>query len=169
MIDQQSSDLVYPLERPPDKRLALKAYVMGVSLEGETTAFPLDLFADTPLVEDTVGGEPLVFLASDDASLVQLFSRRTDDDRTLHMRQTVAETFEDRETGSTWTNSGACVAGEFEGRQLEAIPHYNKIFWCVWADFFPDTKVYSLPAAGQDGSTGAEAASNPSSISERTA
>ena len=30
----------------------------------------------------------------------------------------------------------------YHGERLTAIPHYNKIFWCVWADFFPHTAVH---------------------------
>lgn len=143
IIDQASPDLVYPLEQAPDDRLPLKAYVMGVNLGGETKAFPFDVFGHKPILEDTIGGEPIVFLASEDGNLIHLFSRRLEPGRTLHLRAVAPETLEDAETGSSWTCTGVCVTGDLEGRQLEPIPHYNKIFWCVWADYFPATKVYS--------------------------
>ncbi|MFQ5526130.1 MAG: DUF3179 domain-containing (seleno)protein [Thermoanaerobaculia bacterium] len=143
VIDQASPDLVYPLERDPDERLPLKAYVLGVNLGGECKAFPIEVFADTPAVEDTVGGEPIVFLASEGGDLIHLFSSRLESGRVLHWQSTGPERFEDLETRSTWTCTGTCVAGELEGRRLESVPHYNKIFWCVWADYFPATTVYS--------------------------
>ena len=162
VIDQASPDLVYPLEREPDERLPLKAHVMGVSMGGETKTFPLEVFGHSPVVEDTVGGEPIVFLTSEDASLVHLFSRRIEPNRTLHLRSSAPEKFEDLETGSLWRCTGACVAGDLEGRQLDPIPHYNKIFWCVWADFFPSTKVYS------DSETDQTAPRHPQSPNKRS-
>ena len=48
ILDQSSPDLVYPLERPADPRLPLKAYVNGVQLGGATKAYPLDVFEGEP-------------------------------------------------------------------------------------------------------------------------
>ncbi len=143
VIDQASPDLVYPLEREPDPRLPLKDFVMGINMGGEAKAFPLAAMARSPIVEDMVGNEPLVFFASGDGDFVQLFSRRDNSGRTLSFRSVAPDKFEDLGTGSTWSCTGACVAGELEGQQLDPIPHYSKIFWCVWADFFPSTTVYS--------------------------
>lgn len=140
VIDPRSPDLVYPLARPVDHRLPLKAFVMGVHIEGETKAYPLDLFATHPVVEDTLGGKPLVFFSSGGGDMVQLFSRRLDDGRALSFHAAPAgEEFHDHETGSDWGLDGSCRSGTFKGCRLTPIPHYNKIFWCVWADFFPAT------------------------------
>jgi hypothetical protein len=143
VIDPQSPDLVYPLQRDIDTRLPLKAYVNGVHIRGEAKAFPLDLFRDHAVIEDTVGSEPLVFLAAADGDFVQLFSR-TVDGRTLRFRRGTDDRFEDVETGSSWTVDGRCVAGQLSGQRLTHIPHYNKIFWFCWADFFPATAVAQL-------------------------
>jgi hypothetical protein len=145
VIDPASSDLVYPLERAADERLPLKSYVMGVHLEGEAKAYPLDAFREAPFVEDVVGGEPIGFFADETADFVQLYSRRLGE-RTLDFRAAGPGRFEDRGTGSTWTVTGECVAGELAGERLEPVPHYNKIFWCVWADFFPATDVHEQAA-----------------------
>ena len=167
IIDQASPDLVYPLEHEPDARLPLKAYVMGVNLGGESKAYPVEVFGNSTVVEDTLGGEPVVFLASEGAGLVHLFSRRIDSERTLHLHSTGSERFQDHETGSTWTCTGACVAGDLEGCQLEAVPHYNKIFWCVWADFFPATMVDSSTEVAPR-SSDLSLPSNPSTPSQRS-
>ncbi len=168
VIDQESPDLVYPLEREPDGRLPLKAYVMGVNLGGVAKAFPFELFGRSAMVEDTVGGEPIAFLISGDGSLVHLFSRRIEGGRELHLRSVAPDRFEDRETGSTWSSTGACTAGELEGLKLELVPHYNKIFWCVWADFYPATEVYSEAEPDEAGAVPSALPINPSRTEGRT-
>ncbi|MFQ5616490.1 MAG: DUF3179 domain-containing (seleno)protein, partial [Anaerolineales bacterium] len=142
VIDPKSPDLVYPLQHEVDTRLPLKAYVNGVSLGGEAKAYPLDLFKHARLIEDTVGNEPIVFLAAADADFVQLYSRKTQSDTPAQFRPAAADQFEDLETGSTWTVAGQCIAGPLQGQRLHPIPHYNKIFWFCWADFFPSTALY---------------------------
>lgn len=141
ILDQSSPDLVYPLERSVDTRLPLKSYVMGVELNGAATAYPLGAFDGARLVEDVVGGDPIVFLVSREGDCVQLFSRRIDG-TTLDFHPRADGTFVDESTGSSWTCGGLCTGGTLAGRQLVAVPHYNKIFWCVWADFYPATTVY---------------------------
>lgn len=151
VIDPQSSDLVYPLAHDVDPRLPLKAYVMGVELDGQAKAFPLSLFTTHRVVEDTLGGKPLMFFASPDGDLVQLFSRRLADGRILSFHAAPGgEEFHDHETGSDWGLDGSCRSGTLKGYRLTPIPHYNKIFWCVWADFFPSTALAEIkqsPAA----------------------
>ncbi len=142
IIDPSSPDLVYPLERAIDARLPLKAYVMGVELNGDAKAYPLGGFDGARLVQDVVGGDPIVFLVSGEGDCVQLFSRRLDG-MTLDFRPDADGTFVDAGTGSSWTSAGRCTAGLLAGRQLAAVPHYNKIFWCVWADFYPATAVHT--------------------------
>lgn len=143
IIDQASPDLVYPLERPADSRLPLKAYVMGVQRNGVAKAYPLALFGPARLVQDVLGGDPLVFLVSIDGDYVQLFSRQIDG-TTLDFRPHTDGRFVDGSTGSSWTCTGLCTGGALAGRQLAAVPHYNKIFWCVWADFYPDSTVHAV-------------------------
>ncbi|MCI0536635.1 MAG: DUF3179 domain-containing protein, partial [Verrucomicrobiales bacterium] len=63
VIDQNNPDLVYPLVRPADPRLPLKAHVMGVMVKGDSRAYPAGLFREHRLVADTVGDEPVVFFA----------------------------------------------------------------------------------------------------------
>lgn len=141
IIDPSSPDLVYPLERAVDTRLPLKTYVMGVACHGEAKAYPLDRFDLARVVQDVVGGDPIVFLVSGEGDCVQLFSRRIDG-MTLDFRPDAGGMFVDESTGSSWTCTGRCTAGALAGRQLAAVPHYNKIFWCVWADFYPATTVH---------------------------
>ncbi|MFQ5650300.1 MAG: DUF3179 domain-containing (seleno)protein [bacterium] len=142
VIDPASPDLVYPLQNQVDQRLPLKAYVNGVTLAGEARAYALSMFKDAKTIEDTIGNEPVVFFASDDGDFVQLYSRKLQAGQTATFRALEAEKFQDLETRSTWRIDGLCVSGKLNGTRLRPIPHYNKIFWFCWSDFFPKTTIY---------------------------
>lgn len=141
-VDPNSPDLVYPLERAPDPRLPLKACVMGIQIGRDTKAYPLESFRYNPLIEDTVGDEPVVFFAFRNSDFIQLFSRKVGQSQVLKFRCVHEVGFQDVETSSSWSCTGFCTAGKLKGTQLTPIPHYNRIFWCVWADFFPSTVVF---------------------------
>ncbi|MDP3072925.1 MAG: DUF3179 domain-containing (seleno)protein [Opitutaceae bacterium] len=143
VIDQQSPDLVYPLQRPADPRLPLKAYVMGVQSGDESCAYPLDALVRDGVLQDDFAGRPLVFFASSDGEFVQLYSRRVPGDgRVLNFTALPdGSAIRDGETGSRWDVAGRCIAGELRGTRLAPVPHYSRIFWCVWADFSPKSEV----------------------------
>jgi hypothetical protein len=73
---------------------------------------------------------------------MQVYDRRIDSDTTLTLHGTDGDRFVDQESGSEWSVTGACLAGKYEGRKLVPIPHYNKIFWYVWSDYFPGSEVF---------------------------
>jgi hypothetical protein len=70
----------------------------------------------TGVFRPVVGGKTLTFSASGD------------------------DEFRDDETGSTWNVLGEAVAGQLQGKQLEAVPHIDT-FWFAWAAFQPDTRL----------------------------
>ena len=144
VIDPSSPDLVYPLQRPADLRLALKSSVMGVQFGPTARAYPAEALAGARVTEEEIDGQPVVFLASEDGAFIQLLSRRRPDGQGVLRFKLAADarTFLDEETNSTWDAAGRCHAGPLRGAQLAAIPHYSRIFWCVWADFFPHTSVF---------------------------
>jgi hypothetical protein len=51
-------------------------------------------------------------------------------------------TFEDEQTGSTWTILGEAVDGPYEGKQLEPLVHHN-VFWFVWSAFKPEGTLFN--------------------------
>ena len=92
-------------ESNEDNRLAPKELVVGVSLDGDTKAYPLEALRLQPTVNDSVGGnEVLVFLEINTETAL-VYDRRVD---------AMALTFRllpgggarpllmDDETGSTW-------------------------------------------------------------------
>ncbi|MDX1403706.1 MAG: DUF3179 domain-containing (seleno)protein [Woeseiaceae bacterium] len=142
VIDPASPVMVYPLQREVDKRLPMKSFVLGLYVDGEARAYPTELVAQHKVINDRLGDTPLAIICEED--FMQVYDRRVVG-ATLTFEQ-AADGFTDSESGSTWSVTGFCTAGKHEGTQLVAIPHYNKIFWFVWSDYFPNCEIYGEPA-----------------------
>lgn len=142
-----------------DTRLAPTARVMGLTVDGITTAYPFSLIAEAGVIHDTVGATPLVvwhkpgtasaldtrtIAEGRDVGSAAVFDRRVDD-RVLTFTRADDGLFVDAETASRWTVLGLAIEGELAGTQLAPIIAFDH-FWFAWAAFHPDTEVYA--AAG---------------------
>ena len=143
VINPLSDYLIYPLQRPRDDRLPLKSQVIGVRIGKHAKAYPLSLFEQQRTVNDTVGGQPILVASAFDGDYIQVFDRQLDGAVLTFKPASREDGFVDEGTGSIFTPDGRCVSGKYEGRCLRPVPHYNKIFWFPWADYFPATQVYS--------------------------
>ncbi len=137
-----------------DARLPAMSFVFGVTLGGESCAFPVTALRNRPVVNDTVGGEPIALLYDKAHDIGQVFMRRLGD-RVLTFSEIPGAQggaiAKDEETGSTWDVSGRAREGKLAGSALESPPHYNQIFWFGWAAFNPGTRIN----AGEDASRAA--------------
>jgi len=148
VIDPTSSMIVYPLQHPLDERLPMKSQVLGLFADGQARAYPVSVVANEPAINDQLGKTSLAIFCVND--YMQAFDRRIDADTILTFEKSKQERrFLDRQSGSEWTATGEAVEGTYSGRKLAPIPHYNKIFWYVWADYFPGSDIYST-AKGSD-------------------
>ena len=140
VIDPASPVMVYPLEHELDQRLPMKAYVLGVTNDAESRAYPIDSI--NGVVNDQLADLSLAIFRDED--YLQVFDRRIAGGRTLTFDKADDDRgFVDHESGSRWNATGTCLRGEHAGKELRAIPHYNKIFWFVWSDYFPNCDIYS--------------------------
>lgn len=148
--------------RPVDPRLPAYEPIVGLEAGGARRAYPRALLVKEQVVDDRLGGEPvlLVHIASSDT--VTVFSRNLGG-RTLtfEMRARSGPTplsrassrlaeasredgdLVDVETGSHWDLYGTCHDGELRGSQLKALTGMPQ-FWWGWAAF-GDTDVYAGP------------------------
>ena len=140
VIDPSSPVIVYPLQHELDQRLPMKSFVLGVSADGQSRTYPAVVVADQKVINDQLGETPLVIFCVDD--YMQVFDRRIVGAALTFDRAEQGPGFVDRESGSKWSATGKCTTGEQHGTQLAAIPHYNKIFWFVWSDYFPNCGIY---------------------------
>ena len=140
VIDPSSPVMVYPLQHELDKRLPMKSFVLGVLADGQSRTYPAIVVADQQVINDKLAGTPLAIFCVDD--YMQVFDRRVIGATLTFDKAEQGSGFVDRETGSEWSATGRCTTGEHHGTQLAAIPHYNKIFWFVWSDYFPNCAIY---------------------------
>lgn len=128
-----------------DTRLAHNALVLGVRGHSAQKVYPLDLMrARRGVLEDTLGGEPIVVLHHpvEGSYAAFAFSRRLDG-RVLSFRAGPEGAVDD-ETGSRWSFEGVAVDGPLAGRRLAFVPSHVSEFY-VWGAHFP-----GIPIAGDD-------------------
>ena len=149
--DINSSPFLYA--GPKDTRLPPMERVATVELGGETAAYPFSRLARAHVVNDAVGGIPLVVFhqggtvsaldgpviaASRDVGAAAVFDRTLDGNLlTFSWR---GDQFVDDQTGSTWDLLGRATAGPLAGRRLHPLLSGNH-FWFAWAVFKPETRI----------------------------
>jgi hypothetical protein len=144
VISPTSPVMIYPTERDVDQRLPLKSEVLGVKVDGAECAYPVDDVREMGIINDQLGDRPLVIVSAVSGDFLQVYNRELEPGLVLEFGAMPNDNeFTDTSTNSIWTATGQCRQGALQGRELRALPHYNKIFWYVWADFHPDTKVYT--------------------------
>jgi hypothetical protein len=140
---------------PNDGRLPPMERVVTVELNGVTVAYPFSRLIHSPVVNDVLGGTPLVVFhqggtlsaldgaviaASRDVGAATAFDRSIDDKvLTFSVR---GEQFIDDQTSSTWDILGRAVAGARVGDRLRPLVSANH-FWFAWAVFRPETRIWA--------------------------
>jgi Protein of unknown function (DUF3179) len=130
-----------------DSRLAAYEQIMGIEIGRAHKAYPLALLRRHVVLNDRVGSLPVlvVYMAASDTTTV--FSRVLRG-RTLVFRAAedgAADVLVDKGTGSKWTAYGDCISGKLKGQKLDTIVPLPSL-WFAWAEFYPDTAVYSAQA-----------------------
>ncbi len=137
-----------------DHRLDAVDRIVALDLNGEPVAYAFSRLEERPVVNDVVGGEPVVIFfrkgtvspldrsainKSADVGAGVAFSRLVEG-RTLTF-ESADGGLRDLETGSSWDIAGRALTGSMAGAELKALVHGNH-FWFAWAAFKPDTRVW---------------------------
>ena len=125
-----------------DDRLKPKTMILGVDVDGASKAFPLEALRRERVVNDRLGGKPILIAHQPASDTTTAFVARAGG-RTLTFAAANegATELTDRETKSRWTAYGECISGPLKGSTLEAIilePEY----WFAWSEFHRDTEIY---------------------------
>lgn len=129
----------------PDKTLPGKEFVLGLTLDKVSVAYPYRHLSRQPLVNDMVADRPLVVAFSAGSATGVAFSRRVPS-RTLtftNLRREKGElVMDDNETSSTWRAlSGEAIRGKLARTRLHQLPS-TVGFWFAWKGFYPETQVW---------------------------
>jgi thiol-disulfide isomerase/thioredoxin len=125
----------------------------------EAVAYPFELLQKVRVVNDDVGGVPIVVLwAPGTASALDAGSVAEGDDvgaATTYSRELDGETLTfvvegdrivDEQTSTEWDVLGQGISGSLAGRHLDPVVSINH-FWFSWAAFRPETRIYRADSA----------------------
>ena len=125
-----------------DDRLPIKEKVIGVRLGGEVKAYSFTALARDRVVNDTVGGVPVVIVFDGPSTSGAAYRRDPGGQILTFAPGQPALTITDNETHSTWDGlSGRATTGADAGMLLDQVP-ITYSFWFGWVDFYPNTAVY---------------------------
>ena len=154
-----SSTRPFLLRGTPDPRLPAMERVLHVAAGGSERIYPFGAFTDEPVINDEVGGEPVVVMsrsgtlsALDQTRIVDsrripsaaAYSRRLEDD-VLEFELRDGK-IHDTATGSVWNLFGEAVEGPLAGSRLAPLSR-GEHFAFAWLAFHPDAEVYGVSAA----------------------
>jgi hypothetical protein len=129
-----------------DDRLKPHAKILGLTVADASKAFPLDALEHVRVVNDELGGDPIVVVHQPKSETTTAFVARAAGKRlTFDAANAGATELVDRETKSRWDPYGACTGGPLKGSRLEALilePEY----WFAWSEFHPTTAIYAAPS-----------------------
>ena len=127
--------------------LADRDTIIGVANGEAAQAYPLTkLTAQSPVLLDVVGEDPIMLVLGPDKKSVRVFSRQVAA-RTLEFyghsaaNSTDPWTLVDDATLSGWTFEGCAVSGEMKGQCLTRI-YALKAYWFDWQHYHPQSSVY---------------------------
>lgn len=114
-----------------DDRLPGKSLVLGVTLEKDALAVPLETFVEKPVVTATLGGRQIaVYVDVSDGVYGAVLLPEGVTIKELKDRRLVAS------DGRTWS----AIDGRGEGSALDTLPAIRS-FWFGWVDYHPKTAV----------------------------
>ncbi len=128
-----------------DDRLPNKSLVIGVQVQTEDgntqfRAYPLTYFAETAVINDTLGEVPLLIFHDKMSFATAVFKRNVAQDARTFTPQD--RYFVEDNTGTRWNLvTGEAISGKDKGARLERLPAVN-IYWFAWARYYPGTSIY---------------------------
>jgi len=131
--------------KPQDNSLEPRALVVGVTLNGASTAYPFEVLLKQSPIIDSVGGVPIFVVVGEDNKSVRAFERFVDGRKLEFFVKPQASplVLVDAETGSEWDFTGNATSGVLSGHQLKKVPLLND-YWFDWKAYHPNTGIYQL-------------------------
>jgi len=130
-----------------DKFLQDADQVVGLKVNGDIRAYPLQILVWHEIVNDNVGGTPVAVTYCPLCFTNQVFNR-TVDGQTVEFG-TSGKLYNsnlvmyDRNSNSLWSQAlGQAIVGKQAGLKLDRIP-FDVAFWREWKQLYPDTNVLS--------------------------
>jgi hypothetical protein len=130
-----------------DDRLHPKTVVYGVAVGNDSVAYPAEVVEREGVVEDTVGGVPVLLVEDPDDGGVSAFVREVDGE-TLSFERRDGALLDQH--GHRWSLEGEALEGPRKGAELDGLDSHG-IYWFAWSEFHPDTGVYGTNGTSSGG------------------
>ncbi len=141
---ENSRELLFPIGAPIDNRRPPKERILGIPDGTGGVAYPYGELADMGEVAVVSGstsvGDFVVLWESFRQGAMAFEPRLNGEPVTLEV---VDGKIVDAETGSEWRMDGVATSGPLAGQALEPIEEAFVAFWFAWADFYPDTELWT--------------------------
>ena len=119
-------------------RYSMLSWVVGVEMNGAAKAYDWADLLEQPVVNDVVGGAPLVVGLEKDSVDYHVWDRIVEGMTYDFTADSTGRGLRDKQTGSLWSWTGECVEGVNAGKQLETLPS-SQMYWHAWKQFHPKT------------------------------
>jgi hypothetical protein len=127
-----------------ENKIPAKQLVLGVALNGESKAYPIEIIGYHHQVRDTIGGQSVMVTYCTVCRTGRVFSPFVEGEnavfRLVGMDHFNAM-FEDNKTGTWWRQvNGEAIIGPLKGRQLQEVPA-EQMTLAAWINRYPETKI----------------------------
>jgi hypothetical protein len=123
--------------------------VLGLNINGDIRAYPLQILVWHEIVNDEVGGVPVAVTYCPLCFTNQVFNRTIDGKQEVVEFGTSGKLYNsnlvmyDRTSKSLWSQALAeGIVGKYAGTKLERVP-FDIAYWKEWKQLYPDSKVLS--------------------------
>ena len=132
-----------PVQEADEKFLEDSDLVLGLNINGDIRAYPLQILVWHEIVNDKVGGTPVAVTYCPLCFTNQVFNRTIDDGQVLEFG-TSGKLYNsnlvmyDRTSKSLWSQALAQgIVGKYAGVELERIP-FDIAYWKEWKHLYPE-------------------------------
>jgi uncharacterized protein DUF3179 len=126
-----------------DNALQPKEYVVGVTIQNDSVAYPYAYLYNHGLAQDSVGGLPIIVVFNPQTAAVNVFNRKVGG-QILTFSKMNGNLFFDDQTNSSWSLiTGEALAGSMQGTNLTQVS-FIAGFWFAWVDFHHTTRIFGF-------------------------
>lgn len=144
---------VLTLKNRIDNKVAKERLVIGVEVDGQARAYPIQYIGYHHQVQDTLGGKPIIVTYCTVCRTGRVFEPLVDGKKEMFRLVGMDHfnaMFEDKTTGSWWRQAnGEAIAGELKGKFLPEIP-VMQVTLAKWMELHPTTLVMQPDAKFQE-------------------
>jgi Protein of unknown function (DUF3179) len=117
--------------------------MLGVTVAGQSKAYPVDAILAAKVIQDQVGGLPLLIVVGPDAASIRVFEGKVAGETAelTFVRGSGDKLMADAGTGSNWNFQGCAIDGKLAGQCLKEIDAH-KDYWFDWMNHHPESAVF---------------------------